>query len=207
MSLSDRQLWDIRYRQGAYAERFWASAYFRQCMPEITSRHAGGRALDVACGRGRNSIYAAQQGFIVDGVDVSPAALAYAAQQALRTGVTVNWCCQNVQDLEGVSAWRPRHEYELIVMFRFVAPSLLPTLARHLVVGGQLLVEEHMQWSGPEAVSGPTNPSFRVAPNALRQALLKSGDFLEIIEEFEGIVEEPDGSQAALSRIWAQRQK
>ena len=64
-----------------------------------------------------------------------------------------------------------------------------------------------MQWSGPEAVSGPSNPSFRVAPSALRQALLKNAEFLEIIEEFEGIVEEPDGSQAALSRIWVQRQK
>ena len=176
-------------------------------MPEITSQKTGGRALDVACGRGRNSIYAAQQGFVVDGVDVSPVALAQAAQQALRTGVTVNWCCQNLQDPEGVSAWRPRQEYDLIVMFRFVALSLLPTLARHLVVGGQLLVEEHMQWSGPEAVSGPSNPSFRVAPSTLKRALLKSGGFLEIIEEFEGIVEEPDGSKAALSRIWAQRRK
>ena len=176
-------------------------------MPEITLRHTGGRALDVACGRGRNSIYAAQQGYVVDGVDVSPAALAQATQRALRTGVTVNWCCQNVQDLGGLSAWRPRHEYDLIVMFRFVAPSLLPMLARHLVVGGQLLVEEHMEWSGPEKVSGPRNPSFRVAPSALRQALLKNSEFLEIIEEFEGIVEEPDGSQAALSRIWVQRQK
>jgi len=207
LSLPDRQLWDNRYREGAYAERLWASAYFQQCMPEITAQQAGTRALDVACGRGRNSIYAAQQGYVVDAVDVSPMALAHAAQQALRTGVTVNWCCQNVQDSEGVSAWRPPREYDLIVMFRFVAPSLLPALVRHLAVGGQLLVEEHMQWSGPESLSGPSNPSFRVAPSALRQALLKNAEFLEIIEEFEGIVEEPDGSQAALSRIWVQRQK
>ena len=175
-------------------------------MAKISVQQTAMRALDVACGRGRNSIYAAQHGFIVDAVDVSPAALAQAAQEAIRKGVTVNWYCRNVQDSAAV-AWQPPHEYGLILLFRFVASSLLPKLVDHLAVGGQLLVEEHLQWSGPERVSGPANPAFRVAPKSLREALLKSGQFLEIIEEFEGIVEEPDGSQAALSRLWVRRQK
>ena len=49
----DRQRWDLRYREGAYAQRHWPSAYLQQL-------HQGGvipddgRALDIACGRGRN---------------------------------------------------------------------------------------------------------------------------------------------------------
>ena len=64
-----------------------------------------------------------------------------------------------------------------------------------------------MQWSGPEAVSGPNNPEFRVAPQSLKEALLSGPQVLDLVDEFEGLVEEPDGSQAALSRIWVRRQR
>ena len=207
MSLSDRQLWDARYRQGAYSERLWPSAYLQQCIPEILAQQAPQRALDVACGRGRNSIYAAQQGFVVDAVDVAAAALAQGARQAFHAGVTVNWRCQNLLGANAGGVWQPHNNYGLIVMFRFVAPSLVPTLVSNLALGGHLLIEEHLQWSGPEAVNGPNNPDFRVAPQSLKEALLSGPQVLDLVDEFEGLVEEPDGSQAALSRIWVRRQR
>ena len=176
-------------------------------MPEILAQQAPQRALDVACGRGRNSIYAAQQGFVVDAVDVAAAALAQGARQAFHAGVTVNWRCQNLLGANAGGVWQPHNNYGLIVMFRFVAPSLVPTLVSNLALGGHLLIEEHLQWSGPEAVSGPNNPDFRVAPQSLKEALLSGPQVLDLVDEFEGLVEEPDGSQAALSRIWVRRQR
>ena len=62
MTQTDRQRWDQRYRTGAYAERPWPSAYLQQCIPQIAANPVAARALDVACGRGRNSLYLAQQG-------------------------------------------------------------------------------------------------------------------------------------------------
>jgi hypothetical protein len=88
-----------------------------------------------------------------------------------------------------------------------VATSLLPTLVGRLALGGHFLIEEHMQWSGSEVVNGPSNPNFRVAPEALKEALLNAPESLVVVDEFEGLVEEPDGSQAALSRLWVRRQR
>lgn len=207
MSLSDRQLWDVRYRQGAYAQRPWASAYLQQCMPEITATRTSERGLDVACGRGRNSIYAGQNGFVMDAVDVSAAALAHGSRQALRAGVSINWRCQNLLGAHDIDVWTPKGEYGLIVMFRFVATSLLPTLVGRLAQGGHFLIEEHLQWSGSEVVNGPSNPNFRVAPKALKEALLNTPESLVVVDEFEGLVEEPDGSHAAISRLWVRRQR
>ena len=147
MAQTDRQRWDARYREGAYGQRLWPSAYLEQCMPRLTPAQSGARALDVACGRGRNSLYLAQQGFAVEAVDVSPAAIAQGARTALQTGLAINWRCQDVQS--GAATWQPQGSFDLIIMFRFVASSLLPVLFEHLtprraIVGGRAhAVERH----------------------------------------------------------------
>ncbi|MGR8008566.1 class I SAM-dependent methyltransferase [Streptomyces hypolithicus] len=45
-----------------------------------------GRALDLGCGAGRNSLYLASLGFEVDAVDLSPGALAWAGDRAREVG-------------------------------------------------------------------------------------------------------------------------
>ena len=78
MSGADRERWDERYRLGAYVEREHPSAWLVSCL----SRAPSGRALDVACGAGRNALYLAERGYAVTGIDVSPVALARAAESA-----------------------------------------------------------------------------------------------------------------------------
>ena len=75
--------------------RVWPAALAQcllgqQCMPRLTPTQSGARALDVACGRGRNSLYLAKQGFAVEAVDVSPAAIAQGAGTVLcKQAVTI----------------------------------------------------------------------------------------------------------------------
>ena len=69
-ALTDRQRWDQRYREGTYAARPWPSAYLRQLCDDGLIQPVG-RALDVACGRGRNSLFLSAAGYAVDAVDVS----------------------------------------------------------------------------------------------------------------------------------------
>lgn len=203
MAQTDRQRWDARYRDGAYQQRAWPSAYLQQCVPLIAPTQLGVRALDIACGRGRNSLYLAQQGFAVDAVDVSSVAIAHGATRALQAGLTINWRCQDLQG--GAASWHPQGTFGLIIMFRYVASPLLPILVEHLAPGGHLLVEEHMQWAEAETLSGPSNPAFRVTSTELKQALAPCIGQLEVVEEFAGIVDEPDGSRAALARLWVRR--
>ncbi|WP_037914656.1 class I SAM-dependent methyltransferase [Actinacidiphila yeochonensis] len=48
---------------------------------------AGGRALDLGCGPGRNALYLVARGFRVDAVDLSPVAVAWAEERAAAAGV------------------------------------------------------------------------------------------------------------------------
>ena len=50
-----------------------------------------GRALVLGCGTGTNAIYLASKGFDVTGVDIAPAALKLAEQQARKAKVRVRW--------------------------------------------------------------------------------------------------------------------
>ena len=71
MSDEDRQRWNERYREGAYQFREHPSAVLLDWQDAL----AGSTALDLACGRGRNTLYLATLGFDVHAIDVSDIAI------------------------------------------------------------------------------------------------------------------------------------
>ena len=196
MSDADRRKWDARYAKTTDARQTPASFYLREQLGQFNV--APGRALDVACGTGRNSVFLAEQGYLVDAVDISAVGLERAAQRAADAGVQANWICQ---DLETQPL--PEQNYALIIMFRYVAPILMPELARRLETGGTLIVEEHLQWHGSEPVAGPAHQRFRVAPGTLEETARSAG--LTILHAFEGLTTGADGSNAAVAQITARR--
>jgi len=75
--------WDRRY---AAEGLVWGAGPNRLFAAEVAAL-APGRALDLACGEGRNAIWLAEQGWDVTAVDYSQVALAKAREIAARRGV------------------------------------------------------------------------------------------------------------------------
>lgn len=191
MGDSDRQKWDRRYREGAYAERTHPSALLAEQIAGIPA----GRALDVACGAGRNALFLAARGFEVDAVDISGEGLALGRDRARKSGLSVNWIQHDLDSpLDG-----PEPGYQLILVVRYVNLPLLPRLVDLLAPGGYLLCEEHLE-SDAEVI-GPGNPAFRVRPGDLEKAAAG----LDICQLQEGLVTEPDGRLAALAQLVARK--
>ena len=192
MSSEDREKWDQRYREGAYADRNYPSEFLRKRVSFVDN----GRAMDLACGVGRNAIYLAELGFQVDAIDVSSEGLEIARERARERGVSINWINEDL--LNGWSV--PDGQYDLIVMFRFVSRDILVKLPKFLAPGGTLIIEEHLQW--PQGnVTGPTNNRFRVKPGELIEACQE----LDVLFNYEGLIDEPDGSLAALAQIHSKK--
>jgi len=59
-----------------------------------------GRAIDLGCGMGRLTIYLAQQGWKVTGVDAVERALSVARRRAATSGVDVRFVCADVKHLD-----------------------------------------------------------------------------------------------------------
>jgi tellurite methyltransferase len=205
MSDSDRDKWNERYRAGAYADREHPSVLLADHSGEIaaTQRAAAGdgavlKALDLACGAGRNARHLATLGYAVDAVDISAEALqrgAVLAGAGSNRSTSISWI---EHDLD-LGLPRGLGDYDLILILRYLDLSLVAAAAERLRPGGYLLCEAHLVTDA--AVIGPRDPVFRVEPGELRRAAAA----LEMVEYWEGIVRDPDGRDAAVARLVAWR--
>jgi tellurite methyltransferase len=192
VSQAERDKWDERYREGAYEDRTHPTALLASWIDRLPR----GRALDVACGAGRNALFLASKGYAVDAVDISAVALERGRADAERLGFSIRWLCA---DLDGdLDDALPPGPYDLIVWVRYVNPALLPRLARRLAPGGHVLCEQHLVTT--TEVAGPRTAAFRLRAGELRNQAADLG----IVDYREGLVVDPDGRTVALAQLIAE---
>lgn len=162
-----REDWDARY---AGKELVWTAAPNRLLAAE-TDGLPPGRALDLACGEGRNAVWLAERRFVVTGVDFSEVALDKARALAARRGVTVDWVLADVLDYEP----EPR-SFDLVVVCYLQLPGdelarALDTATRAVAPGGTLLVLGHDAENLAHGHGGPRDPAVLYTPSAVVAAL------------------------------------
>ena len=189
MSKEDRDKWDRRYTEDSFRKGNPVTL-LQDWLPRLPV----GKALDVACGAGRNAIELARAGFQVDAIDISPVGLELARREAASLGLDVNWI---EHDLDQPYAFDK--DYQLIVVLWYVNLPLIASLGDHLEPGGHLICEEHLVAAGE--LAGPENPRFRVAPGAL----LEAAAGLEVLLYEETESSNTEGEPMASARLVARR--
>ena len=144
----------------------------------------GSRVLDIACGRGRHARLFAEQGCLVDAVDIDAEAGA-----ALAGVPGVRFLCA---DLEGGPWPYAGRQFDAIVVTRYLHRPLLPLLVEALAPGGLLIYETFM--AGHERFGRPTNPDFLLRPRELLDAF---GERLAVLAFEEGVVGLPRPARVA----------
>ena len=187
MTEADREKWDQRYADGSYRSRAYPSPFLVERLAELPK----GRALDLACGAGRNALCLAEAGYEVEAVDISGVAIERARATARERGVEVDW---RVADLDDFAP--PPGRFDLITVIRYTNRKMMERLPEGLADGGMLLVEHHLRTNAP--VRGPTSRAFRLAPNELID--LYHGR-LRVLFYDERVAPDPDGQHVALVRF------
>lgn len=59
-----------------------------------------GKVLELGCGPGRNAIYFAEKGCLVDAIDLSQKSIQWATERANEKNVNVNFICDNIFNLQ-----------------------------------------------------------------------------------------------------------
>jgi len=154
---------------------------------------AKGRALDVACGIGREAAYLAELGFAVDAVDASDVAIAAVRERAAERALDIE---ATRMDLPGVDAGFPRPPYDVICCFYFLQRALLGRIAGALAPGGLVLYETFTR-DHVEAVGGRMPERFLLEHNELLHAF----DGLRILRYREAVIPGTQRSRAVASLV------
>jgi SAM-dependent methyltransferase len=187
-------------QRGPSRMRLWRpNAFLVECLDRISAADDGDRpgrpscrrALDVACGAGRDAVYLAMRGFDVEAIDILPEAIERAVDLAARHHVTLR---ARVCDVRQIVL--PAGAYDLISVMRFLHRPLWPRLRQALAPGGYLICEAYHM----------TNLRTGLPPRK-RQHLVDSGELVAAMQGLEVlVVADPvkhDGR--ALSRLLARR--
>jgi SAM-dependent methyltransferase len=155
-----REDWNARY---AGSELLWTAEPNRHFASEVAGL-VPGRALDLACGEGRNAVWLAERGWRTTGVDFSDVALEKAARLAANRGVEVEWVVADVLE------YMPeRHAFDLVAVLYLQLPHdeltrALRSAANALAPGGTLLVLGHDTTNLTEGYGGPRDASVLFTP-------------------------------------------
>jgi SAM-dependent methyltransferase len=172
--------WDERYRAEGLV---WGVEPNRWVAQEVAHLRPG-RALDLACGEGRNALWLAARGWQVTGVDFSAVALEKAREleQKEPPEQPVTWLCADT------TTYQHGEPVDLALLCYLQVPAeqrraAVRNAARALEPDGVLLVIGHHILNVAEGIGGPQDPAVLYSP----------GDIVEDLDGLSMVVDKADG--------------
>ena len=186
MSEDDRRRWNQRFADSS--PDFTPAEWLVRHASLLEPRHATARALDLACGSGRNALYLASLGYEVDAWDISDVALGLL--HAKTESLPIARVNPRQVDLEAQGSLQA-NTYDLILDFNYLQRSLFDEMRLAVRPGGLLVIHVLMRRS----TNDDRNPAHLLAPGELRSTF----EDLQVIEYEEN----PEQGWAALiARTW-----
>jgi cyclopropane fatty-acyl-phospholipid synthase-like methyltransferase len=184
--MSEHERWETRFRPPGYIFGKEPNAFLKSQAHRL---RAGGTALSVADGEGRNGVWLAEQGLDVLAIDFSPTALDKARALAQERGVPIR---TEVADL---TSWRwPKAAFDVVaaifvqVVFPAERPAFFSNLKQALKPGGVLLMQGYRPEQLNYRTGGPPEVE-RLYTRAILQAAFGDLSELEIREHDSGLNE------------------
>lgn len=175
-----RRAWDARYGASACV---WGAGPNRFLQEAFAEEPPAGRALDLACGEGRNAIWLAERGWRVTAVDFSQVAIDRARRLADERSVKLELV------LADVTRYPPEPEaFALVVVAYLQIPAAarrraLAAAAAALAPGGRLFAIGHALRNLAEGSGGPQDPAVLWDPADLAAELREAGLAVDEIQE------------------------
>jgi SAM-dependent methyltransferase len=155
----DAEAWDERY---AAADLVWSATPNRFVAAELAGLRPG-RALDLACGEGRNALWLAERGWQVTAVDFSRAGLdkgrALQERHPRSRELRVDWVHADALTFEGGPG---SYDLVLLAYLQLTFDERYTAVRRAfnaLRVGGTFFLVAHDSTNLTEGTGGPTDPS------------------------------------------------
>ncbi len=194
----DAKAWDQRY---ADSELVWGSEPNRFVRAQC-ERLPVGRAVDLACGEGRNALWLARIGWHATGIDFSPVAIeragALTRRERTATIARLKWQVGDVT----VDPVEPGAYDLAVISYLHLLPELTVPVIRKaglaLAPRGHLIIIGHDRRNLREGVSGPQDESLLYDPVVVRDVL---ADVPNLVVEVAETVTRPTSDGDALDTL------
>jgi SAM-dependent methyltransferase len=189
--------WNRRFEGDEFLFGTEPNAWLRE---HVGAWPAGGRILCVADGEGRNSVWLARRGFVVDAFDVSDVGVTKARRFAERAGVAVDFSVADCDEFP----W-PESAYDGVaaIFVQFADPAqrarLFARIVASLKPGGALVLQGYTPKQLEYGTGGPPYLSHLYTADMLRGSFAEL-DLLEL-REYEADVHEGSGHKGRSALI------
>ncbi|MFQ5862601.1 MAG: class I SAM-dependent methyltransferase [Candidatus Brocadiales bacterium] len=154
----DRERWDKRYDTYEYIYGKEPLEFLRNSINLLPR----GKALVLAMGEGRNAVFLAEQGFDVEGCDISPIAIKKANILAAERGVRITALEADLEDYQ-----LEPEKYDLITCFYYLQRDLIPQMNAALRPGGMVIMETYTVENLKIGLHGPQKREYLLEENEL----------------------------------------
>jgi 2-polyprenyl-3-methyl-5-hydroxy-6-metoxy-1,4-benzoquinol methylase len=194
----DREDWDDRY---AAQELLWGAEPNRFLAEELREVAPRGRALDLACGEGRNAIWLAKLGWAVTAIDYSKVAIDRARRLAAEQHVAVEWVEADVTSFVPAAG-----TFQLVIIAYLHLPetsrrTVLAHAASALGLGGTLFMVGHARLNLTHGVGGPQRSELLWEPSEIRAEITALGLTVQHAEHVRRAVETAEGVKDAIDTV------
>ncbi|WP_297443187.1 methyltransferase domain-containing protein [Sulfurimonas sp.] len=152
--IEDKQRWNKRHVEKPMRKNI------EPIVEKYISNAVVGKALDIACGVGRNTHFIAEKGFEVDAVDLSDYALSQVEEKENINKIEVDLDTYNLKT----------NEYDLIININYLSRRLFPQIKDALKAGGIVIFETFIVAHGD--FDQPANPEYLLRTNELLHAFI-----------------------------------
>jgi 2-polyprenyl-3-methyl-5-hydroxy-6-metoxy-1,4-benzoquinol methylase len=164
MSVEDKVRWDDKYKNGKLPQTII------KVVNDYAKEARSNRALDIACGMGRNARLLASMGFEVDALDISAVAI-----ESLKGIENIN---AKVVDFDTYEL--KENTYDLIVCTYFLERKLFPQIELALKKNGVFIFETFIHDVANEKV--PSNKAFLLDKGELKMTFSEAYEIIHLNE-------------------------
>jgi SAM-dependent methyltransferase len=197
----DSSTWDQKYSTEEFIYTKVENRFVVEFCKDLHGTNK--KAIDLAGGEGRNSVWLAKRGWQVENIDFSQVALDKYLQFAKEEGVEDN-CLANCADGATFIPKLTPVELALIPYLQIPQKDLaiaIQRLATHVASGGNLVGVWHSRENLSGGFGGPRDPDVLPSVETITEALAGTGLVIEVLENRDGQIQTKEGLKPSVTLV------
>jgi SAM-dependent methyltransferase len=195
----DAAYWDAKYDTDEFIYTKIENRFVKEFCADLTP----GKAIDLAGGEGRNTVWLASLGWKVENIDISAKALAKSAKFAAESGVA-DRCTETLATVDGFASQTAPVDLAVVGYLQIEMAALaesIAAVAKCLRPGGILVGVWHARENLDGGFGGPQNPLILPTAAELITMAQTAGLEVDVCENRDGQIQTKDGLKPSITVV------